>query len=46
MRQKALAIGAKEEWVKPISQGSGGILSFRKGFGFSTTRRKKDKPES
>jgi len=42
LRQKAIALGAEESWVKPISQG-GGILSFRKGFGFSTTRRKNAK---
>ena len=42
LREKALGLGAKDEWVKPISQG-GGFLSFRKGFGFGTSRRKQPK---
>ena len=44
LRARAVELGAREEWVKKIEQG-GGILSFRKGFGFSTTRRKKQQTE-
>jgi len=43
LRTKAIACGAHEDWVKPISQG-GGFLSFRKGFGFGTSRRKSKSP--
>jgi len=44
LRTKALSVGAQEEWVKPISQSSGGLFSFRRGFGFGTSRRKPPKP--
>jgi len=43
LRTKALSVGAQEEWVKPISQGGGGMFSFRRSFGFGTSRRNKPK---
>ena len=40
LRTKAQKLGANEEWIKPIVQNNGGLMSFRK-FGFGTTRSRK-----
>ena len=44
LREEAVKLGAQPEWVKPIKEG-GGVMSFRKGFGFGTSRKAKKPAE-
>ena len=40
LRQRAVNLGAPEEAVKPITKESGGLLSFRTGWGTSRSRKR------